>query len=548
MPERRLLAPLLYAVLGLLLLAAANSRVFVREDALQVPNHCGRLSAAPASELLLTRAVGEDGAYYRPLANLFLGALARTTGCEDARPYRAAAGLLWLLCAASLAWALLSAGASPLAAWGAAALLMAHPYNSWFFVSPLLATGALLLPATVGAWRSYRAAEDGRGVAGALGAAACVYLACLARENAVLLPLGLAVAAFFFRPRLTRASAAALAAAFAASGLYLLQRRWVLAHDLAAHPPLWQWERLPEAAVAATEYLRLLLTGSYRAYGAMLSSDGAPLHVAAWTAAAAVAAFFAPRRRESLGWAALLLLCASEIAVSALLNGEVLPVRATATFAFVFFLLALKLAPKRATALALVGIGVFWSARSWRHVRASADPDGFLELHSNPPYSWKIEGERAASWLRRGDVPRAYEAARASERLRPSWLTSALRASLEAIHIAPGRLDELRALAASGRGEPGAQFGYVNLGVAFGRNGAWAEADACLATATELAPGYGAAWSQRAWSAVSQGRWADGVTLASRALELAPNDADSRHNLAFALSQLTALKPREPLR
>ncbi|MDX6769416.1 MAG: hypothetical protein SF051_07780 [Elusimicrobiota bacterium] len=539
MTASRFAAPLAYAALGAALLWAAHGRAFVREDALQIPSHCSRLTSAPVSSLLLSRAVGEDGAYYRPLANLFLGLLARAAGCGDARPYRAAAGLLWLLCAAALALALLEAGASPPAAWGGAALLLVHPYNSWFFVSPLLATGALLLPASYGAWRGVRAAEGGR-AAGIVAAAACVYVACLARESAVALPFGLALAVFALRPRPTRATLAALLAAFAAAGLYLLQRRLVLAHDPPPFPTVWRWSLLPQAAVAATEYLRVAVTGSFRVYGGMVPSGAAAPHAAAWAAAAAFAVYAARSRREALAWTGLLLVCASELAVATLLNGEVLPVRAVGTYAFLLFLLlraapGLPERPRLVLSGALLAAGAWWTTTSLGHARASLDPDAFLERHSHPPYSWKFEAERAASWLRRGDPDRALTAARDSERLRPSWLTKVLRASIEALRAPSGRLDELRVLAASGRGEPGASFGYLNLGVAFGRNGAWSEADDCLRLASELAPDSARPWSQRAWAATSRGRWDEGAAFAAKALALDPGDLDARQNLAFSL-------------
>ncbi|MFI5348373.1 MAG: glycosyltransferase family 39 protein [Elusimicrobiota bacterium] len=140
--------------------------------------------------------------------------------------------------------------------------------------------------------------------------------------------------------------------------------------------------------------------------------------------------------------------------------------------------------------------------------------------------------------LRDGDPKQALAAAQAGERLHPGWLTRTLAASIKASYFEPRDLAELRRLARLGRREPAAQIGYVNLGVAFGRNNAWPEAIDCFRTATELAPNYAPAWSQWGWASTNRKDWARGSVYAEKAVALNPGDLDSRQNLGYSLIEL----------
>ena len=165
---------------------------------------------------------------------------------------------------------------------------------------------------------------------------------------------------------------------------------------------------------------------------------------------------------------------------------------------------------------------------------------------SVPPPSFLIKG--GVSWeavraladekLRNGDPKRALAAAQAGERLHPGWLTRTLSASIEATYFEPHDLAGLRKLARSGRREPAAHIGYVNLGVAFGRNKAWPEAIDCFRTATELAPNYSPAWSQWGWASTNRKDWARGSVYAEKAIALNPGDLDSRQNLGYSRIEL----------
>jgi tetratricopeptide (TPR) repeat protein len=543
-PYRLWLAPSLYFLVGFGIIWGAHSRIFVREDALEIPNYCGWLQNAPFSGVLLSRAVGESGPYYRPLEDIFLSVMAKRFDCFDAQPYRIAAGLIWLLCAASIVIPLRRAGVHSDLAWTAAGLLMLHPYNSWYFISPLLIAGALLIPAAVGAWSAFEAAERGSGLTASAFAAACVYVACLSRENAVMIPVAMSVAAVGFQRVLTRRTVSVLLASAAAAGLYLMQRRWVLIHDPPLPAAMFQWDSIQKIGAAYSSYLWVLLTGDFRVYGGMIPSQRALGQLALWLVAASAAAFLPKRRHRAFIWIALFCIWSSEIAASALLNGEILPVRATGSIAFILALSVWAVSRMesarewRLTLLFCAVPGVIWAQKSFRHVLASREAYPFLEIHSNPPYSWKFEGERVGEWLARGDPRQALAAAQASERLRPSWLPRTLRASLEAIYFGPRSLDELRELMRAGAGEPAAQIGYVNLGVAFGRNTAWSEADDCFRRATVLAPNYSQAWSQWAWAEVARKNWAQGAAFAQKAVELNPGDLDGWQNLGYSRTWL----------
>ena len=544
----RWLAPALYALAGAILLWCAHSRSFINEDVVKIPPYCGWFQSASYGRLLSSREMGEDGSYYRAAGNVVVGTMAKLFGCRSDAPFRLAAGLIWLVCAASIVPPLRRAGAAPYPAWTAAALLMAHPSNSLCFITPVAACNMLIIPAAAGAWLAFYSAESDRIAPWrVLAAAVLVYLGCLARENAVLIPVGIAAAGFGFRYRFSRQRIFMLASCCAVVGGYLLQRHLVLVHDPAAHPPFMQWAMLRHIGAAYSKYLLIFLMGRYRIFGGMAASPLYGLHFILWTSAAAGIIFLSKSRRTACAWFALFALCGGEIAASLMMNGEIMPSRPASSIALALaaagWLMsrsetdgaaAPRLFHRRWSWLA-AAIGLFWLTQSARHLRASRDEYSFLEMHSNPPYSWKIEAQRAAELLLRGEPERALAAAQASERMRPSWLSSSLRASVEAVSSRAPNLGELRDLASSGMHESAAQIGYVNLGVAFGRNNDWPDAVDCFRRATELAPNYSPAWSQWAWAEAARENWAQVIRLSRRALALNPDDLNSRQNLAFSL-------------
>ncbi|MFA5162565.1 MAG: hypothetical protein WC421_10000 [Elusimicrobiales bacterium] len=537
-PQKRALAlAAAYFLAGGLLIWLARSDAFIAEEGLKIQVPCGWLSSAPYSELLMSRETGEDGAYYRPLENALLGTLARNYSCGSDAPYRLAAGIIWLLCAASIVPPLLRTGAPPAAAWCAAALLMAHPYNSFCFISPVAACNTLLIPAAAGAWLAFSAAESG--LLYCFLSALCVYAGCLSRENAVLIPVALATVAA--RQGFSRRRLIALAACGAAVGLYLLQRHFALAHDRPPHPGAMQWAMLRYAGAAYSKYLGILVTGSFRAMGGMAASPLYALHLALWAAAAAAAVFLSAPRRTALVWLALFALCGGEIAASLTMNGEIMPTRAISSFALALIGLCLIARDRpqylRQMAAAACAVGLFWFIQSARHVYASRDEWSFLEIHSNPPYSWKVEAERAPSLLRQGQPQLALEAASASEKMRPGWLSSALRAAVQSMYFTHNT-DELKRLASSGDNEGAAHIGYVNIGTALGKAGAWPEATACFTKAARLAPLYGPAWMQLSWASSSVGDWQAAKAAAEKAVALNGADANGWQNLGYSLLML----------
>ena len=544
----RWLAPALYSLAGTVLLWCAHSRSFINEDAVKIPVYCGSFQHASYGRLLLSREIGEDGSYYRPAGNVVLGTLAKIFGCQSDASFRLAAGLIWLLCAASIVPPLRRAGVTLFPAWTAAALLMAHPSNSYCFITPVAACNMLIIPAAAGAWLAYYSAEtDPAAPWRWLIPAAWVYLGCLARENAVLIPVGIAVAGYGFRYKFSRQRILMLVSCCAAVGGYLLQRHLALAHDPAAHAPIMQWAMLRHFGAAYSKYLLIFLTGRFRIFGGMAASPLYGLHLLLWTSAAAGIVLLSKSRRTAWTWLALFALCGGEIAASLMMNGEIMPSRPASSITLALAatcwfwgrfendgVAAPVLFHRRWLWLLSAAVGLFWLAQSARHLLASRDEYSFLEIHSNPPYSWKIEAQRAAEFLHRGDPVRALEAAQASERMRPSWLSSSLRTSVEAIYSRHPNLDEMRGLAASGMNEPAAQIGYVNLGVAFGRNNDWSDAINCFRRAIELAPNYSPAWSQWAWAEISLKNWSQGAAAAQKSLELNSSDLNSWQNLAYS--------------
>jgi tetratricopeptide (TPR) repeat protein len=337
-----------------------------------------------------------------------------------------------------------------------------------------------------------------------------------------------------------------LAGYLAVVGAYLLQRHLVLAHDLAAHSPVMQWAMLRHIGAAYSDYLLIFLAGRFRVFGGMAASPYYGVHLLVWISAAVGIILLSESRRAACTWLALFALCGGEIVASLMMNGEIMPSRPASSITLALAAMSLFMdrtgtgaavrGPSRRQWLWLAAaVGVFWLAQSARHLRASRDELSFLEIHSNPPYSWKIEAQRAAEFLHRGDPERALAAARASEQMRPSWLASSLRASVEAISSRTPNMQELRGLASSGMNEGAAQIGYVNLGTAFGRLGDWPDAVDCFRRATELAPNYSPAWSQWAWAESAREDWPQAVILSRKALALNPDDMNSRQNLAYSL-------------
>jgi tetratricopeptide (TPR) repeat protein len=541
------LAPALYALAGALLIWCAHSRSYVNEDVVKIPAYCGSFQSASYSRLLSSREMGEDGSYYRAAGNVVLGALAKVFGCQSDAPFRLAAGLIWLLCAASIVPPLRRAGVAPYPAWTAAALLMAHPSNSFCFITPVAACNMLIIPAAAGAWLAFYSAEgDSVSPWRVSSAAACVYLGCSARENGVLIPIGIAVAGFGFRYRFSKQRIIMLASCCAVVGGYLLQRHFVLEHDPPSHSPVMQWAMLQHIGAAYSKYLLIFLCGRFRIFGGMAASHVSGLHLVLWVTAVAGILLLSKSRRTTLTWFALFALCGGEIAASLMMNGEIMPSRPASSITLALAACAWLISRSesgdparrglahRPWSLLGAAVGLFWLAQSGRHLLASRDEFSFLQIHSNPPYSWKIEGQRAAELLKRGDPERALAAAQASERMRPDWLASSLRASVEAINSRGRNIGELRALAASGMKESAAQIGYVNLGIAFGRDNDWSEAVDCFRRATELAPSYSSAWSQWAWAAANQKDWTQTAALAEKAIALDPDDVDSWQNLGYA--------------
>jgi len=145
-----------------------------------------------------------------------------------------------------------------------------------------------------------------------------------------------------------------------------------------------------------------------------------------------------------------------------------------------------------------------------------------------------IEGKLALYYLNRGDSEKALQAAEASESLQPSWPTAVLVASIKASYFQHADMAELQKLMRAGRHEPAAQQGYVNLGVAFGKNNDWKDAMKCFQFAIKLTPAYSPAWSEWAWAMTNIGDWPAVVSLATHAISLQPNDTDSWQNLAYA--------------
>ncbi len=145
-----------------------------------------------------------------------------------------------------------------------------------------------------------------------------------------------------------------------------------------------------------------------------------------------------------------------------------------------------------------------------------------------------IEGKLALYYLNEGNPEKALQAAIISEHFHPSWLTAVLIASIKASYFSHPDVAELKGLVQGGMHEPGAQAGYVNLGVAFGKNKDWKDAVQCFQIATKMSPTYSRAWSEWAWAMSSVGNWPATVSLATRAISLKPDDPDSWQNLAYA--------------
>ncbi len=168
---------------------------------------------------------------------------------------------------------------------------------------------------------------------------------------------------------------------------------------------------------------------------------------------------------------------------------------------------------------------------------AKANPDdAFLVLNRENAILQQsdIEGKLALYYLNRGDPPKALQAAETSESLHPSWPTAVLIASIKASYFPPADMAELQKLMRTGRHEPAAQDGYVDLGVAFGKNKDWKDAVMCFQIATKMSPTYSRAWSEWAWAMSSVGNWSATASLATHAISLQPDDAYSWQNLAYA--------------
>jgi tetratricopeptide (TPR) repeat protein len=533
--SRHLFFPALYLSLGLALLWAASSSEFVREDALTLNQYSGRLQNASFKSLWFSREVGEDSAYYRPIQNVFLAGLSRGVGSTNARPFRLASGLLWLACAASLVPLLMSAGVSPPGAWAGAGLLMIHPYNSWYFCSAEIVTNALVLPLAVLVWFSFLRMENNP-KRWLFAVFAATFAACLSRESAVVTIGAVVASALLFAGSLTKRRALGIAVAILAVAIYAVQRQWVLWRD----PPAFDWtvsaSGLTRAPEAVLQYARAL-AGSFRMVGRPLEPSG-PWPWFLLAAAGGTLLFALRNRPRPLVAALLFFLAFSETALAAAVTGEAMPARGTVLVALGTGLFAWWgfNPPVRLRRVGLIILaGGAWFVGSARHLYASRTDAGLLEIHSRPPYSWKIESERAVMFLKRREPFNALEAARAAERLRPSWLTRVLRASVESV-VSPssGTVAELEALARTGTREPGGHIGFVNLGVALARNERWEEARACFEKALAAAPGFSRALSEWAWLEVSRGEWRRGAELAEGAIRSNPSDANAWQNLAYA--------------